>query len=94
MMPQAVLQALLAQQWPEGADFTSRLPPPIGGIEMPMVEPGWPSPGAMNMPILQGRGHLAPPEPWSDIPDWLPALSSPYGGWGGGYMQARRRGLR
>jgi len=64
-------------------------PPPVRGREV--TEPSW----------------LAPQETeWTDVPDWLRALAddaeyersrvieSPYGGWGGGAMQARRRGLR
>lgn len=94
MIPNALLQALLYQQGPEGTDFTSRLPQALGGIEMPVYGPSFPSSGALNTPMLNGREHLAAPEPYSDIPDWMPALTGPYHGWGGGYMQARRRGLR
>lgn len=78
-------------QLPRGMEFAPR-----GQVINP--GPGW---GLTDTPW-----NDPPPRLWSDIPPWLEALNqdqeylrgrvidSPYGGWGGSYMQSRRRGQR
>jgi hypothetical protein len=88
-------------EW-DGYDFTDRLPrglqqAPTGQV---INEPQ----SYSRMPEVQGA--YEPRTEMSDTPDWLQALGDdlawersrvlpgPYAGWGGGAMQARRRGLR
>ncbi len=104
MIPSSMLAAMLAQTTQLPDTWMQSLPQ--AGPGGPMAEYGL-APPASAMPTLQGREHLGPPmTEYSDIPPWLQALAddevyrqnrvieSPYGGWGGGAMQMRRRGLR
>lgn len=102
MIPSSVLAALLGQQFEMPDSWMQSLPQ--AGPGGPMMEFGS-GPPVANTPVLQGREHLAPAEPIDDTPEWLQGLLEdqsaqasrvlpPYGGWGGGAMQARRRGLR
>jgi hypothetical protein len=63
-------------------------------------------PDGSRMRFVSPEDWQNPAPEWTDIPDWLQALNDdeeyrrsrvmqgPYDGWGGGAMQARRRGLR
>lgn len=98
MIPSAALAGLLMQDPLEGQTWMQRLPQAQATGQQAFAAPpafmGEEAP-VFPMPQLQGREHLAPPRmEYSDIPEWASMLDSPYGGWGGGYMQARRRGLR
>lgn len=90
-------------EWAQDYGWMEQLPRPLpdsaSGKE---IEPD------LRQPMQMADPHAwqFPPSSWTDIPPWLEALNmdrdyersraieSPYGGWGGGAMQARRRGLR
>ena len=89
-------------EWAQDYSWLDQLPRAIGSAAGREIQPEADMPRRMADPAA----WQAKQREWTDIPAWLQALGedqnylrarvieSPYGGWGGGAMQARRRGLR
>ena len=89
-------------EWAQDYGWLEQLPRPLesaAGLELA-------PPAAGRLRLAEPSAWQQRQTSWSDIPDWLQALADdeefrrsrvlqgPYDGWGGGAMQARRRGLR